>query len=105
MNGPDKAGKILVIDDENTYREVIVKDTGTGIKKEDLKRLFVECQQLDSGSGRRYQGTGLGLALTKKLVELMKSTVGVKSKAGEGSTFTIVLHAYSTEKYDFRRTI
>src|SRR5213594_83120 len=47
-----------------------VKDFGIGIKNEDLPRLFREFEQLDSGAGRRYEGTGLGLVLTKKIVEL-----------------------------------
>ena len=54
-------------------------------------KLFVEFQQIDSGSTRRYEGTGLGLALTKKIVELQKGTVTVESKPGKGSTFTVIL--------------
>ena len=66
-------------------------DTGIGIRNEDLKRLFVEFQQLDSGSARRYEGTGLGLALTKKFVELQGGTHRRGERAGKGSTFTVVL--------------
>ena len=68
-----------------------VQDTGIGIKAEDIGKLFVEFQQLDSGADRQYQGTGLGLALTKKLVELLGGTIEVESTFGAGSTFTITL--------------
>jgi signal transduction histidine kinase len=69
-----------------------VEDTGIGIKSEDLPRLFKEFQQLDSG--RRHQGqrgTGLGLALTKRIVELQHGEIRVASEPGKGSTFTVVL--------------
>ena len=68
-----------------------VVDNGIGIKPEDLSRLFVEFQQVDSTTSRRYQGTGLGLALTKKIAELQGGTVGVQSELGRGSTFTVTL--------------
>jgi signal transduction histidine kinase len=68
-----------------------VKDFGIGIKREDLPRLFREFEQLDSGSARRHQGTGLGLALTKKIVELHKGSIAVESELGKGSIFEIVL--------------
>src|SRR5262249_52311098 len=55
-------------DDENNFR-LEVEDTGVGIDRADLGRLFVEFQQLDGSSGKRHQGTGLGLALTRRLVE------------------------------------
>src|ERR1035441_10313145 len=68
-----------------------VSDTGIGISEEDMPRLFVEFQQLDSTTAKRYQGTGLGLALTKRIVEGQGGRVGVDSKPGEGSTFFAVL--------------
>lgn len=64
-----------------------VEDSGIGIAPGDLGRLFVEFQQLDSGSSKRHQGTGLGLALTKRLVEAQGGDVGVRSTLGTGSTF------------------
>ena len=70
---------------------IAVEDTGIGIKPEDLHRLFVEFQQLDSGSSKRYPGTGLGLALTKRIVEVQGGTVGVRSTVGAGSTFFATL--------------
>lgn len=68
-----------------------VSDTGIGISEEDMPRLFVEFQQLDATMAKRYQGTGLGLALTKRIVEGQGGRVGVDSKPGEGSTFFAVL--------------
>ncbi len=68
-----------------------VEDTGIGIAPRDLGRLFVEFQQLESGSGKRHQGTGLGLALTKRLVEAQGGSVGVTSVIGTGSTFHAIL--------------
>jgi len=68
-----------------------VEDTGIGIRQEDLEKLFVEFQQLDAGATRRFEGTGLGLALTKKLVEVQGGSISVQSERGVGSTFTVVL--------------
>jgi signal transduction histidine kinase len=70
--------------------QVRVRDTGLGIKPVDLKRLFCEFEQLDAGTARRFEGTGLGLALTKKILELQKGSIEVESEFGEGSTFTAV---------------
>lgn len=68
-----------------------VEDTGIGIRPEDLPRLFVEFQQLDSSSSKRFAGTGLGLALTKRIVTTQGGEVGVSSTPGEGSIFFAVL--------------
>ncbi len=68
-----------------------VEDTGIGIRPEDMHRLFVEFQQLDAGSAKKYAGTGLGLALTRRLVEAQGGTVGVQSVPGQGSTFYAIL--------------
>jgi PAS domain S-box-containing protein len=68
-----------------------VRDTGIGIAAENLPRLFREFEQLDAGPGRRYQGSGLGLSLTKKLVELHGGSIEVDSALGKGTTFTVHL--------------
>jgi PAS domain S-box-containing protein len=70
---------------------VRVSDSGIGIPANELERIFREFEQLDSGPGRRYSGTGLGLPLTQKLVTLMGGSISVKSEVGEGSTFTVRL--------------
>jgi PAS domain S-box-containing protein len=68
-----------------------VTDFGVGIAQADLPRLFVEFQQLDDGYTKRHQGTGLGLALTRRLVQAQGGSVGVRSVLGQGSTFHLVL--------------
>jgi signal transduction histidine kinase/DNA-binding response OmpR family regulator len=71
--------------------EIAVTDTGIGIAKEDLARIFLEFQQLDAGMDRQQQGTGLGLALTRRFAELHGGAIKVRSKPEGGSTFTLVL--------------
>ncbi len=73
--------------------QISVKDTGIGIKPEDLRRLrlFREFEQLESGASRPYEGTGLGLALSRKLVEIQGGVITVESEFGQGSTFTVIL--------------
>ena len=68
-----------------------VEDTGIGIAPADLPRLFVEFQQLDASFTKRHQGTGLGLALTRRMVEAQGGAVGVRSVAGRGSVFSLTL--------------
>jgi protein-histidine pros-kinase len=77
--------------EDATRFRLSVKDTGIGIRPEDLPRLFREFEQLESGTARHYEGTGLGLALTRKIVELQGGTIQVESEEGKGSTFTVVL--------------
>jgi signal transduction histidine kinase len=68
-----------------------VEDEGIGIAPEDLKKLFMDFQQLDDGLCKQFVGTGLGLALTKRLVEAQGGSIGVTSIPGKGSTFFAVL--------------
>ncbi len=68
-----------------------VEDTGFGIAPGDIASLFLEFQQLDATLARKFQGTGLGLALTKKIVEAQGGSVGVTSTPGVGSTFFATL--------------
>lgn len=74
-----------------------IRDNGIGINPGDLGKLFIEFQQLDSGSARRYEGTGLGLALTKKLVEFQGGKITVESTKNKGSTFTVTLPLMTAE--------
>ena len=68
-----------------------VEDTGIGIAPDDLGRLFIEFQQLDASAAKKFQGTGLGLALTKRIVEAHGGRVEVSSTLGSGSTFSAIL--------------
>ena len=68
-----------------------VEDNGIGISKQDMNRLFIEFEQLDSGTAKKYGGTGLGLALTKRIVEYQGGKVRVSSREGHGSTFSAIL--------------
>jgi signal transduction histidine kinase/CheY-like chemotaxis protein len=74
-----------------SWVDIAVTDSGIGIAEADLDRLFMEFQQLDAGIGRQQEGTGLGLALTKRFAELHGGEVMVQSVAGQGSTFTLRL--------------
>ncbi len=70
---------------------VTMRDTGLGIKPEDIEKLFKVFSQVDSSASRQQQGTGLGLALCKQFVEMHGGTIGVESVFGQGSTFWFVL--------------
>jgi len=70
---------------------VSVKDTGIGIRPEDMDRIFNEFEQADSSYTRRYEGTGIGLSLTKRLVEMHGGLIRVESRVGEGSIFSFVM--------------
>jgi PAS domain S-box-containing protein len=80
----------LKTEDQDHFR-IEVEDNGIGIKPEDLNRLFLEFQQLDFSPAKKYSGTGLGLVLTKRIVEAQQGMVGVKSTPGQGSLFYAVL--------------
>jgi protein-histidine pros-kinase len=77
--------------------KLAVRDSGIGIKPEDMARIFKEFEQLESGAARRYDGTGLGLALTRKIVEIQGGAIEVQSEVGKGSTFTVTLPLASRE--------
>jgi signal transduction histidine kinase len=73
------------------YIEVAVSDTGIGIPPEDLERIFGEFEQVTDPARRHQEGTGLGLALVKRLVELHRGSIRVQSSPGRGSTFTFTI--------------
>ena len=70
---------------------IICKDTGRGIKAENINKLFTKFERLDVERNTTTEGTGLGLAITKKLLELMGGTINVESKVKEGSIFVVQL--------------
>ena len=84
-----EGGRITIrarVEDSDHFR-LEVEDSGTGIRPKDLPRLFVEFQQLDASASKHHQGTGLGLALTKRIVEAQGGRVGVESPPGRGALF------------------
>ena len=74
---------------EQAFLELKVQDTGTGISKKELPHIFDRFYQVDNSNSRNYEGTGIGLALTKELVELMQGNIEVKSQIGKGSVFIV----------------
>lgn len=91
---PDKIGDkhLGKVDSTQNFLRISVSDTGIGIKPEDQERIFRPFEQVDSSMSRKYQGTGLGLSLTKRLVELHGGMIWVESAGeGKGSTFTFTI--------------
>jgi PAS domain S-box-containing protein len=89
---PDEGSvTIRALAEGTEYFRLQVEDTGIGIQAEQMGKLFGEFQQLDVGAAKKHQGTGLGLALTKKLVEAQGGRVGARSEPGRGSAFYAIL--------------
>ena len=87
-------GKVtLKVWGDSQEEEIIfsVVDTGIGIKPENMDKLFESFVQIESSLSRRYEGTGLGLALVKKIIELHGGSISVKSEVDKGSQFTFIL--------------
>lgn len=89
-------GEVVIIlaertDDDGHVVEITVRDTGSGIRAEEQPKLFQAFTQIDSSSTRRFEGTGLGLYLSQKLADLIGGQLSLRSKVGEGSSFTLTL--------------
>ena len=81
-----------VVGKENEVELIImVEDTGMGIRREDMNKLFGKFERMDQEKNKTVEGTGLGLAITKNLVEMMDGSIHVESEYGEGSLFTVCL--------------
>ena len=78
--------------------QVSVKDTGIGIKEKDLQRIFDSFQQVDSKRNRNIEGSGLGLTISRNLLELMNGKLSVESEYGVGSTFSFTLPQLELEE-------
>ncbi|TES88856.1 MAG: ATP-binding protein, partial [Anaerolineales bacterium] len=76
---------------ENSDMVLQVEDTGIGIQPDDLEEIFEEFTQADSSSTRQHEGTGLGLTITRRLVQMHGGRINVASEVGKGSTFTVHL--------------
>lgn len=83
--------KCVKVDDSICRLIISVKDSGRGIKKENIDKLFTKFQRLDEDKNTTIEGTGLGLAITKQLVEMMNGKIVVQSIYGEGSDFTVAI--------------
>ncbi len=75
--------------EQNNYSVIKVSDTGIGIPEDSLHLIFEEFRQVSEGFSRQFEGSGIGLTITKKTVELLNGSINVESTVGEGSTFTI----------------
>ena len=85
-------GKVeILIEEEDRFGKIIVKDTGIGIREEDISRIFERFYRVDKARSRAVGGTGLGLAIVKHIVEAHGSKIEVKSTLGEGSEFSFRL--------------
>jgi signal transduction histidine kinase len=90
---------------EGEYLKVSVRDTGIGIPKDHLQRIFESFVQLESSTSRQYQGTGLGLALTRSLVELHGGVIWAESLGeGRGSTFSFILPKEVTPEAESKKS-
>ena len=85
-------------DDRQIRVHYRVTDNGVGMSEEFVKRIFDEFSQEESGARTHYKGTGLGMTITKRYVELMNGTISVESKKGEGSTFVVELPIELTDE-------
>jgi PAS domain S-box-containing protein len=79
-----------IYDGSKNYARITVKDTGIGIPEKSLGMIFQEFRQVSEGFNRHFEGTGLGLTITKKFVDIMNGRIGVTSEVGSGSTFAIL---------------
>lgn len=86
-------GVIVEVHSDPEYVHVRVMDTGVGIRNEFLPFLFEEFNQESSGLSRNYEGTGIGLSVVKRLIDLMEGEISVDSEKGEGSVFTLTFPA------------
>ena len=77
--------------DDSIDLKVWIKDTGIGIKPQDMEKLFGEFQRIEEERNRHVEGTGLGMSITRRLLEMMNSSLKVESVYGEGSTFSFIL--------------
>ena len=82
---------VLTVYTEHNRLYFEVSDTGIGIDPRDIERIFEEFTQVDSSTTRKYQGTGLGLTISKKMVELLGGAIKAESKLGEGTTITFYI--------------
>ena len=91
------------IDDRHVNVRYRISDTGIGMSEEFVDHIFDEFSQEEHGARTQYQGTGLGMAITKRYVDLMGGTISVESKKGVGSTFTVELPMEITDACEVKK--
>jgi PAS domain S-box-containing protein len=86
-----RGGVAVIVEANGGTNEICfeVRDTGIGLRNEDLERIFIDFEQVDASSERKFGGTGLGLAISRRIVERMNGHITVTSKQGEGSIFVV----------------
>ncbi len=89
----ERGGVSIIVEPGEAADEILiaVRDTGIGISAEDLERIFLEFEQAEGGAARKFGGTGLGLTISKKILERMGGSIAVDSAPGEGSTFRVAV--------------
>jgi len=87
----DQGGVTVSAAIEGAQLHLVIADTGIGIRAEDMNRIFIEFSQVDASHARRHEGTGLGLALSKRLVEAHRGRIWAESDFGVGSAFHVLL--------------
>jgi CheY-like chemotaxis protein/two-component sensor histidine kinase len=97
-----KGGVIVKVDrfedEKEKFIRIKISDTGIGIPKDNIKTVFEEFRQVSEGFNRHFDGTGLGLTITKKFIDLMEGKIEVKSEIGIGSEFTVTFKALPIEE-------
>nr|WP_321497918.1 PAS domain S-box protein [uncultured Methanolobus sp.] len=101
----DNGGNVHIdVTSNDDFVTISITDTGIGISPDDQNKLFKPFSQIDASISRRYEGTGLGLALVKELIELHGGRIWVESDAGKGSTFTFELPIEPDRSIFFQRS-
>ena len=90
---PEEGAVDVTVKRRRQVVQVSVRDTGIGIPPDQHERIFMEFTQVEDGRNRRHDGTGLGLPLSRRLVELMGGRIWVQSEPGGGSEFSFTLPA------------
>ncbi|MDR2353579.1 MAG: response regulator [Deltaproteobacteria bacterium] len=94
------------IDEDDVWLMISVTDSGIGIKKEDIEKLFSAYNQVDTKSNRAIEGTGLGLSIAKRMAQMMEGTIDVESEYGMGSKFTATIRQkYVTDEILGEQTV
>ena len=95
---PENSEIIITTSILNDFVNIAIKDHGIGIKKEDFPRIFQKFSRLENVLTSKTQGNGLGLYITKQLIDEMSGTIAFTSSEGKGTTFTICLRVYNQEE-------